>query len=389
VHSSNIRYIPRLDHLRGIAALIVFIYHLYHHFFHHWKPNPDAWFLGLMVEGHTGVGLFFVLSGFILMLIRMNTNRIDYRDFMRNRFLRIFPLFLVVFFVAISIGRDQFRPADLFYLLFSNLGQAPTSNSFITGAAWTISVEFTFYAAFPFIAYAALNKGISYLPRLILILLLFKCGAWFISEHPKHMYYSTLLGRMDQFLIGMLAAMLYLKLRQAHRLSHWIWLPLALLCLCAALPLVGRGADGPVFQLPVVTSAGPLLGDLAHPGSPALGGGYSDLPVLIHPGPEPAEPVAGADGAGQLLLVSAARAGALDLEPSGGAVAIDRHFCSRSVYQPAAGGYTESGPCQAVVPHAGRTLPGAETALRPIAGPESILYGEGHPRSDRSWTWHI
>lgn len=240
MHSSNIRYIPRLDHLRGIAALIVFIYHLYHHFYHQWKPNPDAWFLGLMVEGHTGVGLFFVLSGFILMLIRMNTNRIDYRDFMRNRFLRIFPLFLVVFFVAISIGRDQFRPADLFYLLFSNLGQAPTSNSFITGAAWTISVEFTFYAAFPFIAYAALNKGISYLPRLILILLLFKFGAWFISEHPKHMYYSTLLGRMDQFLIGMLAAMLYLKLRQAHRLSHWIWLPLALLCLWSGVGVMAR-----------------------------------------------------------------------------------------------------------------------------------------------------
>lgn len=240
MQSSNIRYIPRLDHLRGVAALIVFTYHLYHHFYHQWKPNPDAWYLGLMTEGHTGVGLFFVLSGFILMLIRMNTTEIGYWDFMRNRFLRIFPLFLVVFFVAISIGRNEFRPADVLYLFFSNLGQAPTSNSFITGAAWTISVEFTFYAAFPFIAYAAVSKGISYLPRLILIILLLKFGAYFVSENPKHMYYSTLLGRLDQFLIGMLAAMLYVKLESKGWLQHWIWLLLAVFMVWLGVGLMAR-----------------------------------------------------------------------------------------------------------------------------------------------------
>jgi peptidoglycan/LPS O-acetylase OafA/YrhL len=180
-----------------------------------------------MVEGHTGVGLFFVLSGFILMLIRMNASDISYWGFMRNRFLRIFPLFLVIYFVAISIGRNEFRPADILYVFFSNLGMAPTSNSFITGAAWTISVEFTFYALFPFVAYAATNKGVKYLLQLIFIIILFKIGAFFISESPKHMYYSTILGRIDQFLIGMIAAMLYVHFVGRKWCRHWIWFLLA------------------------------------------------------------------------------------------------------------------------------------------------------------------
>jgi len=125
---------------------------------------------------------------------------------MRNRFLRIFPLFLVVFLVAISVGRDSFRATDVFYLFFSNIGLAPTSNTFMTGAAWTISVEFTFYFAFPFLARFSLQQGWSYLLRLMFLCLLFKLGAYLVTERSTHMLYSTLVGRFDQFLIGMFLA---------------------------------------------------------------------------------------------------------------------------------------------------------------------------------------
>lgn len=230
MRSSNVEYLPRVDHLRLLAASLVFLFHVYHVLYGHWKPSPGAWGFGWIVEGHTGVTLFFVLSGYLFMTIAMRYKEgIDYWRFMRNRFLRIFPLFLFIFFVAISLSRDKFSAADWAYMFFSNLGQAPTSNHFVTGAAWTISIEFTFYMIFPFLASFAMNRGWGYLVRLIFFLCLFKLAAYFAIDRAMHLYYSTLLGRLDQFLIGMLAAFASAKLiKTGRRLrADWLWASLA------------------------------------------------------------------------------------------------------------------------------------------------------------------
>jgi len=215
---------PRLDHLRLLAAFLVFVFHVYHTLYGHWQPNTDAWAYGWIIEGHTGVTLFFVLSGYLFMTIAMRyKGEIDYWRFMRNRFLRIFPLFLFIFFVAISLSRDKFNAADWAYVFFSNLGQAPTSNHFITGAAWTISIEFTFYMIFPFLAAFAINQGRGYLLRLIFFIFLFKLGAYFAVDRAMHMYYSTLLGRLDQFLIGMLAAFASAQFLRRNKQLSVLW----------------------------------------------------------------------------------------------------------------------------------------------------------------------
>lgn len=213
MNSNNLPHLPRLDHVRFFAATLVFFFHFSHYYYFHWQAQSDSPWLGLITEGHTGVGLFFTLSGFLFMLIALHNPVIDYRRFIRNRFLRIFPMFLTVFIIAISIVRDDFRPQDILYLFFSNIGKAPTSNHFITGAAWTISLEFTFYLLFPFIGRFAREKGPSYLLKLLLLMLLFKLGAYGVTERSKHMLYSTLVGRFDQFLIGMLAALLYSRFK--------------------------------------------------------------------------------------------------------------------------------------------------------------------------------
>lgn len=243
MRSSNIDYLPKLDHLRFLAAILVFLFHYLHFFFLHWQAQPDKPWLALLVEGHTGVGLFFTLSGFLFMLIGLSHTGLNYKRFMFNRFLRIFPLFLVVFFVAISVGREAFRAADWGYLFFSNLGQAPTSNSFITGAAWTISIEFTFYLVFPFLALFVRQMGVRYLVRLIGLMLLFKAAAFFVIEQPVHVYYSTLLGRFDQFLVGMLLACVYVQKRTLLARFGWPLLVLALLFVLVNSAVQGRWAS--------------------------------------------------------------------------------------------------------------------------------------------------
>ena len=228
--ASNLDWNPRLAHLRGIAALLVLAFHVFHTFHGQWRPFPNASGFGWLVEGHTGVSLFFVLSGYLFMTIAQKADGvIGYREFMRNRVLRIFPLFVVVFFVAISIARDGFRPQDALYLVFSNLGDAPTSKQFMTGAAWTISVEFTFYLVFPFVARFALAQGPGYLVRLIGLLFLLKLGAYLVSERPTHMIYSTLLGRLDQFLVGMLAAQLAANYKLRAIRGAWVFAAVAVM----------------------------------------------------------------------------------------------------------------------------------------------------------------
>ncbi len=214
--SQNSPYLPRIDHLRLLAECLVFSFHTFHHLYGQWQAFPHWPGLGLITEGYTGVTLFFVLSGFLFMRIALQGGEIDYRQFIRNRFLRIFPVFVFVFFLAISIGRDKFQPQDILYLFFSNLGQAPTSNSFLTGAAWTISIEFSFYLVFPFLAYFTRKQGAGYLLRLITLVLVCKLATYTVSEQPVRLYYSTLMGRFDQFLIGMWAALL------AQQYAAWL-----------------------------------------------------------------------------------------------------------------------------------------------------------------------
>jgi len=248
MRSVNIQYDARLDHLRAGAALLVFLYHTFHVLYGHWQPYPHAFMAGWLAEGHSGVGLFFVLSGFLFMRIAQAAPAIRWGAFMKNRLLRIFPLFVVMFVVATSIGRDDFRPADLLYLLASNLGTAPTSNSFMTGAAWTISIEFSFYMVFPFLARFAIQHGIGWLLRLIALWLLLRCGAYFFSAQSTHMYYSTLLGRFDQFLVGMAAALVARRVPiLRERRLHGIWCIVAAALVVVLLGLLARHAS---YQLP-------------------------------------------------------------------------------------------------------------------------------------------
>jgi peptidoglycan/LPS O-acetylase OafA/YrhL len=218
MNSLNLQYNPRIDQLRWLAATIVFGFHFELEYRRIGGPALTTPWAGLITEGHTGVGLFFTLSGFLFMQIALHQKAIAYGDFVRNRVLRIFPLFLTIFLVATSIGRDNFQPQDLFYLFTTNLGHAPTSGTPVTGAAWTISLEFLFYMVFPFLARFAMERGPGYLLNLLLLMFFFKLSAFTVNENSTLMYFSTFVGRFDQFLIGMLAAMLYHRPRFRGRM---------------------------------------------------------------------------------------------------------------------------------------------------------------------------
>jgi peptidoglycan/LPS O-acetylase OafA/YrhL len=214
MQSLNIQYNPRIDQLRWLAATVVFLFHFQLEYRGlTGSPVLASPWTALVSEGHTGVGLFFTLSGFLFMQIALVQKQIVYGEFVRNRILRILPLFLTIFLVATSIGRDKFQPQDLLYFFATNLGLAPTSGTVITGAAWTISVEFMFYLVFPFLARFAMERGIIYIANLLVLMAFFKVAAYTVNDNSTLMFFSTFVGRFDQFLIGMGAAMLVAQRR--------------------------------------------------------------------------------------------------------------------------------------------------------------------------------
>jgi peptidoglycan/LPS O-acetylase OafA/YrhL len=208
LRSSTSEYLPRLDHLRFLAALLVLVWHAVH--FNNQIATayvPRFWPLSIFEEGHTGVALFMTLSGFIFQAICRN-RQIIYFEFLRNRILRIAPLFLVWTLFLFYTGDTD--PSKLFVAILSLLNRDA-----VPGAGWTIIVEFQFYVIFPFLVVFTRKYGIRYLVGLLLLAILFRSGVWYAQGTVQSLAYWTIFGRFDQFLLGMIGCELY------FRRPHW------------------------------------------------------------------------------------------------------------------------------------------------------------------------
>src|SRR5262245_53912048 len=97
--------IQSIEGVRGFAVLLVFCAH-YHVFFGS-KLLPQSisftisHFLGTI--GHSGVDLFFVLSGYLI-YSRLLWKPVGYWKFWRRRVQRIYPTFLCVFVLYVLLG---------------------------------------------------------------------------------------------------------------------------------------------------------------------------------------------------------------------------------------------------------------------------------------------
>ncbi|MCU0703937.1 MAG: acyltransferase [Fimbriiglobus sp.] len=176
---------PRLanvDALRGFAALWVFTYHLWNVFAGGYSPqgspadhkplNADTPVgviasYPLFAYGYTGVGLFFVLSGFCIHLPqarrfhRTGSDTLEPRPFFRRRFRRLYPAFFASLFlslaglVAMGYANDKpelLNPAAWVVLLLTNacflLAIRPDALA-LNGVYWTLWYEVQFYLAYP------------------------------------------------------------------------------------------------------------------------------------------------------------------------------------------------------------------------------------------------
>jgi peptidoglycan/LPS O-acetylase OafA/YrhL len=164
--------IKPLTSIRGIAAVLVVIYH-----FHQNDVMPFALLGSLLRKGYFWVDLFFVLSGFVMALTSASMFADGYhwqthKEFLLKRIARIYPLYFALT-VAVSLYSlaiyggysNVHRPAvNLDHPLVAHVTNLLMIHgwgfgSSIGGPTWSISTEWAAYLLFPLLMYCALNAG--------------------------------------------------------------------------------------------------------------------------------------------------------------------------------------------------------------------------------------
>ncbi|MFC8130943.1 acyltransferase family protein [Streptomyces sp. NPDC057302] len=227
MRSRNRQYLVSVDHLRAYAALLVLFCHgtqMISPFLRE-IPNrdPRGWLYSdnplatLVVEGHTGVALFMVLSGFIFTVGTLGKD-IRYGPFLGNRLLRIFPLYIALIILGVGAHKQGVHLPALLQSL-GGLGNLPGSLDLgaVSSMWWAIAVELQFYLLFPLFSRVLTKHGPLALGKLLAAVAVIRALVWASAAGPinvNSMLYYSLAGRIDQFLLGMVAAWFFVHHRK-------------------------------------------------------------------------------------------------------------------------------------------------------------------------------
>jgi len=168
--------VPALDGLRGIAILMVMLFH-----FVYLDPTRVLGPFGLiglyLRYGYTGVNLFFVLSGFLIsgILLDAKSEPHYFRNFYARRILRIFPLYYGYLIVALVLGRAfsyygsttlrlEAQSQVWLWTYTSNLCEAFHQHYFdMFRHFWSLAVEEQFYLVWPVVILLAPRRRLTWI----------------------------------------------------------------------------------------------------------------------------------------------------------------------------------------------------------------------------------
>ncbi len=199
-------YFSRLDHVRAVAAYLVFVWHFLH--MTPQFPVPYAtgpvFPLALLDEGHTGVALFMTLSGYLFAKL-VGSQRIDFPNFLWSRAVRLGPLLLVCLAAWVAVGWLGGVPVPASDLLSGLI--LPTWPR----GTWSITIELHFYLLFPLLLLLFRRFGPGALLGVVVLAILLRLDWWLSVGEVQHISYWTILGRIDQFVFGMVFALVKIR----------------------------------------------------------------------------------------------------------------------------------------------------------------------------------
>lgn len=243
-----------LQALRGIAALLVVIYHVAIMTQFAQSDNPSVLALRDTMRsfGKMGVAIFFVLSGFVITYsVFSKENRTGAGDFLLKRITRIYPpyvfysviAFLLYFGSTVVVNHN---PVDWGYIAKSFLF-IPTYDSDgkffpVLMVGWTLIFEMYFYLLFFF----ALCCKCTYWQTMILYCVVFTLGGIVANLFADGDAYAHVYGHyyLWFFFGGALLFGLYQQSVTQTRVFRWV----ILLCALAGLVLIYAHFKTPVYR---------------------------------------------------------------------------------------------------------------------------------------------
>ncbi|HEY4660291.1 MAG TPA: acyltransferase [Terriglobales bacterium] len=234
--------VPELDGFRACAVLMVLV----HHLFYGWKTPALARLPHLIripiEQGWRGVDLFFVLSGFLItgILLDSKENEHYFRNFYSRRLLRIVPLYLtciVVMYIGYPKSGRYFLLSLLYLANFAYLFRVGIPHG--PGVFWSLAVEEHFYLVWPF-AVRIFNRV--WLLAIIIVIVVGSPILRGICTHagmdPEREIYSYSFFRLDALAMGGFLA-LWFRSRYYNRTSAWT-IACVLIGVTLLITLLGR-----------------------------------------------------------------------------------------------------------------------------------------------------
>jgi len=257
-------YIPELQGLRGLAVLAVVFYHCHPRLEGTWVHYASLW-------GWAGVNLFFVLSGFLItsILLESRDNEKYFRNFYGRRALRIWPVYVLVlvvvylnapWFIGATIT-DAVKTAPwLAYVFFVqnlfHLSMPPAISQ-----TWSLAIEEQYYFLWAPIVRFLRNP---WALASVLAAALIASPLLRLANFPWMTLTHTLI-HLDGIALGSLLALGLYALTLSRR--AWLWIGLGSMVLGFAVTATIAGGTAFLDSALAVAFAGAILAAIASTGA--------------------------------------------------------------------------------------------------------------------------
>ncbi|MBU6267124.1 MAG: acyltransferase [Sphingomonadales bacterium] len=225
--------LAELDALRGIAALMVV---LFHYTFRSTHVLPGAVPIAHGLNwGHFGVQLFFAISGFVILMTLERTHATA--DFLVSRFARLYPAYwfavILTTLGVTALGAGQLAQPPAIVAANLTMLHGFLYLPAVDGAYWSLTVELAFYACMATLWRA---RQLHRIESILLGWIALKFLWWLVPALPSRVGIALVQQYVPFFALGMCAYRVRQRVRTWAQQAPVLVLGFAAVALCDDLP---------------------------------------------------------------------------------------------------------------------------------------------------------